>query len=334
MTNEMNSAFAFMRARDECWQSLMSFLANNASVEEEKEPEGSSELPSPERLFAAAAAITTAAAATPDPAPAAATTAVVAASPAGSSPEELVVKTPPPARQEEEEEEEDEEEEEEEEEEEQQEEEDWSSEEEPKAPAPKPPKKKGAAEPKEREIPCLPCLKAALHGNGTGRCLEGSGKRCLRCFGGRSSKDCVPIAPVLWAFAAKLREELEGLNDKTRLGHLRTVVRGLIDHGNEVANDVLSSRPAAPAAPAPAPVPEPAAVDAPRALPECVVLKQPVVLFDLPPVAAVLPVAVAAPSGAGAPYEERKARLLEAVEPLVGEVLVAPLGRYLDKHMK
>lgn len=77
------------------------------------------------------------------------------------------------------------------------------------------PKKSEGKPEKERELQCLPCLRAALHGNDSGACLESTGSRCLRCFRGRSSERCVPVPLVARLFAAGLRAAIEAGEGKS-----------------------------------------------------------------------------------------------------------------------
>ncbi|EFQ28950.1 uncharacterized protein GLRG_04094 [Colletotrichum graminicola M1.001] len=190
----------------------------------------------------------------------------------------------------------------------------------------------------ERQIPCVPCLSAALHGNSDGRCFKGNGNRCLRCFGGRSKEKCVPIAPTLRVFARQHIEIMSRRHRASEIGRLRSAIRLVRDYTEDIEHEVISAHIAT----------TPAEPEVQQAL-QLSTLQGSTVVANIAPVEGSAPAVVVkevidpifvkkeAASNLVAVvdnYNERKAKFLDAIEPLVDGPLVGAIGRYLDKHMK
>ncbi|KAK1449598.1 hypothetical protein CMEL01_16795 [Colletotrichum melonis] len=213
---------------------------------------------------------------------------------------------------------------------------------------PRVPKKLRGEAPEEREVQCMPCLRAALRFTDRedgGRCLVGSGGRCARCFNGRAAKHCVDVPIVLRPMAWALTKAIVSGAPPLEIAKLRGVVHWMDantemyeDHIRFWADDFLPPRP-------PAPPPRACELSVVRELSDAPV----VVDYDRPPVAAPAPTpqvvdltVVPPPAPPAAPaargledFRARKARFLARASCLLAaDAMVPAISFFLDQEFK
>ncbi|KAK1633793.1 hypothetical protein BDP81DRAFT_451353 [Colletotrichum phormii] len=208
---------------------------------------------------------------------------------------------------------------------------------------PRVPKKLLGEAPEERDVQCLPCLRAALRFNNRddgGRCLVGSRGRCARCFNGRSAEHCVDVPVVMRPMAWALTEAIVGGASALEISKIRNAVNWIMAHQGEYEDHIRFwadkfPPPASPPAPPPsAPVLSVAPVvvvydQAPVAPPAPT--PQVVDLTVVPP-----PAPPAAPAARGfEDFEARKARFLARVSSLLAaDAMVPAVSFFLDQEFK
>ncbi|KAK2022800.1 hypothetical protein LX32DRAFT_657435 [Colletotrichum zoysiae] len=179
----------------------------------------------------------------------------------------------------------------------------------------------------EREIPCLPCVDAALHGNDTGACFEAKiGGRCARCSKGRSLERCVPTPGVALAAVAELRELLEvpkvnrSSRWRTDICNIRVAVRYLLANADAIKKAALTGNLTGENK-------KEKKQNKDRQKRKSKEERQGEEKKDEN-------ASQGGVSQGSLDYEGKKASLLGAIVPLVGEAVIAPLGRYIDYYMK
>ncbi|KXH61412.1 hypothetical protein CSAL01_05238 [Colletotrichum salicis] len=205
---------------------------------------------------------------------------------------------------------------------------------------PRVPKKLQGEAPQERDIQCLPCLRAALRVTNRadgGRCLEGSEGRCARCFNGRAARDCVDVPVLLRPLAWALTDAIVGGAPALEISKIRTAVNWMIDNEKTYEDHVRFwglefAPPARPRTPPPA---APVLSVAPVVVvyDQAPVLPAPQVIdLTVPPP----PAPPAAPAARGfEDFEARKARFLARVSSLLAaDAMVPAVSFFLDQEFK
>ncbi|KAJ0295276.1 hypothetical protein COL5a_012253 [Colletotrichum fioriniae] len=208
---------------------------------------------------------------------------------------------------------------------------------------PRVPKKLQGEAPEERDVQCLPCLRAALRFNDRedgGRCLVGSRGRCARCFNGRSAEHCVDVPIVMRPMAWALTEAIVGGSSALEISKIRNAVNWMIAHQGEYEDHIRfwADKFAPPASPPPPPPSAPV-----------LSVARVVVVYDQPPVAPPAPTPQvvdltvtpppappAAPAARGfEDFEARKARFLARVSSLLAaDAMVPAVSFFLDQEFK